>query len=254
MDDFDPCRLPNGRIAFISERRIGYGNEKGARAVLGTVPVESDGSAYFELPAGKSVYFQALDERGLAVQSMRSDTYVHPGERLVCRGCHEPRASAPGVRDGFAAAFRRSPSKIQAEVDGSNPFSFPRLVQPVLERNCVACHEKDPQGTDLRKGDWEKDPNYRYASYRNLRDYTFFYGATDNTYDPWSEPRTVPGKFGALGSKLYGILAAEHYGLNLSGEDLSRIALWLDCNSDFFGAYEDTQAQARGEVVRPGLE
>ena len=118
----------------------------------------------------------------------------------------------------------------------------------------MACHEKDPQGTDLRKGDWEKDPNYRYASYRNLRDYTFFYGATDNTYDPWSEPRTVPGKFGALGSKLYGILAAEHYGLNLSGEDLSRIALWLDCNSDFFGAYEDTQAQARGEVVRPGLE
>jgi len=254
---------------LINEPRIGYGNEKGARAVLGTVPVESDGSAYFELPAGKSVYFQALDERGLAVQSMRSDTYVHPGERLFCRGCHEPRASAPGlprrageapvagtagVRSGFAAAFRRAPSKIQADVDGSNPFSFPRLVQPVLERNCVACHQKDREAPDLQKGDWEKYPDYRYASYANLRDYAFFYGATSNTYDPWSEPRTTPGQFGALGSKLYGILAAEHYGLKLSGDDLSRIALWLDCNSDFFGAYEDTEAQARGEVVRPGLE
>ncbi|MBN2269282.1 MAG: hypothetical protein JXN61_01625 [Sedimentisphaerales bacterium] len=239
---------------LINEPRIGYGNEKGARAVLGTVPVESDGSAYFELPAGRLVYFQALDERGLAVQSMRSDTYVHPGERLLCRGCHEPRASAPGVRVGFAAAFGRAPSKIQPDVEGSNPFSFARLVQPVLERNCVACHEKDPQGTDLRKGDWEKDANYRYASYMNLRDYAFFYGATSNTYDPWSEPRTVPGKFGARGSRLFDILEKGHHGVELPREDYHRLTLWLDCNSDFFGAYDDTAAQARGKIVRPALE
>jgi len=239
---------------LINQPRIGYGNEKGARAVLGTVPVEADGSAYFELPAGKLVYFQALDERALAVQSMRSDTYVHPGERLLCRGCHEPRHSSGGVRDGFAAAFRRAPSKIRPDVEGSNPFSFPRLVQPVLERNCVACHEKEPEAPDLRKGDWEKDANYRYASYANLREFAFFYGAVRNKYDPWTEPRTVPGKFGARGSKLLDILETEHYGVKLSKEDFYRITLWLDCNSDFFGAYEDTEAQARGEVVRPTLE
>lgn len=239
---------------LINEPRIGYGNEKGARAVLGTVPVEADGSAYFELPAGKLVYFQALDERGLAVQSMRSDTYVHPGERLVCRGCHEPRHSSPDVRDGFAQAFRRAPSEIQPDVEGSNPFSFPRLVQPVLDRNCVACHEKEPEASDLRKGDWEKDANYRYTSYANLREFAFFYGATQNKYDPWTEPRTAPGRFGARASKLLDILEKEHYGVELSQEDLHRITLWLDCNSDFFGAYEDTKAQARGEIVRPGLE
>ncbi|MBL7154533.1 MAG: hypothetical protein ISS79_12530 [Phycisphaerae bacterium] len=239
---------------LINEPRIGYGNEKGARAVLGTVPVEADGSAYFELPAGKLVYFQVLDERGLAVQSMRSDTYVHSGERLVCRGCHEPRHSSGGVRDGFAAAFRRAPSKIRPGVEGSNPFSFPRLVQPVLERNCVACHEKESEAVDLRKGDWANESDYRYTSYRNLREYAFFYGATRNKYDPWTTPRTTPGEFGARGSKLYGILAAEHYGVELSKADFHRITLWLDCNSDFFGAYEDTKAQARGEVVRPALE
>ena len=64
----------------------------------------------------------------------------------------------------------------------------------------------------------------------------------------------MPGKFGARGSKLLDILEKEHYGVELSEDDLHRITLWLDCNSDFFGAYEDTGAQARGEVVRPTLE
>ncbi|MHC4744327.1 MAG: HzsA-related protein, partial [Planctomycetota bacterium] len=239
---------------LINEPRIGYGNEKGARAVLGTVPVEADGSAYFEMPPDKLVYFQALNERGLAVQSMRSDAYVHPGERLICHGCHEPRHSTPGIRQRFADAFQRAPSKIRPDVDGSNPFSFPRLVQPVLERNCVACHEKEHEAPDLGKGDWEKDANYRYASYMNLREFAFFYGAVRNKYDPWSEPRTEPGRFGARTSKLFDILEKGHYDLELSREDLHRITLWLDCNSDYFGAYEDAKAQARGDIVRPELE
>ena len=58
-------------------------------------PVEADGSAYFQVPAGVPIYFQALDDDGLAVQSMRSATYVHPGERLACVGCHEDRSNAP---------------------------------------------------------------------------------------------------------------------------------------------------------------
>ena len=63
--------------------------------MLGTVPVEADGSAYFEAPAGKAIYFQALDEQGMAVQSMRSATYVHPGEQLTCQGCHERKHDPP---------------------------------------------------------------------------------------------------------------------------------------------------------------
>jgi hypothetical protein len=88
----------------------------------------------------------------------------------------------------------------------------------------------------------------------NLRDYAFFYGAVSNTYDPWTESRTVPGRFGARASTLFNILEKGHYGVELSTEDSHRITLWLDCNSDFFGSYENTEAQARGEVVRPTLE
>ncbi len=75
--------------------RIGVANQTNARAVLGTVPVEPDGSAHFEAPDSVPIYFQALDERGMAVQSMRSVTYLHPGERLTCQGCHERKHRPP---------------------------------------------------------------------------------------------------------------------------------------------------------------
>jgi hypothetical protein len=228
--------------------RIGFGSQKSARAVLGTVPVESDGSAYFELPVGKPVYFQALDAQGLAVQSMRSDTYVHPGETLMCQGCHQPRPEAP-PESARPLAMRRTPSSIQPDVEGSNPFSFPRLVQTVLDRQCVACHEKEPKAPNLKTGDWQKNQDRFYTSYANLKSFAFFWDG-----DAWTSAITVPGKFGARASKLYQLLAKGHYDLKLPAEDLHRITLWLDTNSDFFGAYENTDAQARGEVVKPKVE
>jgi len=239
---------------LLNQPRIGYGNEKGARAVLGTVPVEADGSAWFAVPAGVPVYFQALDADGLAVQSMRSDTYGQAGRRLVCQGCHEPRHAAASAPSRVPAAFGRAPSRLAPEAEGANPLSFPRLVQPVLERHCVGCHEKEPKAPDLRRGPWPEHSQRWYTSYVNLRDHAFFYGATRGDYDPWTTPRTLPGKFGARASRLYPMLRAGHHDLKLPPEDLRRIALWLDCHSDFFGAYEDIEAQARGEVVRPSLE
>ena len=229
--------------------RIGHGSQKGARAVLGTVPVEPDGSAYFELPVGKAVYFQALDEKGLAVQSMRSDTYVHPGETLMCQGCHAPRPKAPSPGGPIPIATRREASAIRPEAEGSNPLSFPRLVQPVLDKNCITCHSKEPKAPNLAAGEWAKNENRWYTSYINLKAHAFFWDG-----DAWTTPITIPGKFGARASKLYTMLAAGHHDLKLPPEDLHRIALWLDSNSDFFGAYENTEAQARGEIVRPAVE
>ncbi len=239
---------------LINKPRIGYGNEKGARVVLGTVPVEADGSASFHLPVRKLVYFQVLDQDNLAVQSMRSATYVQPGQRLLCRGCHERHHRAPPQPKQLPAALRREPSTIRSEMDGADPFSFPRLVQPVLERHCVACHQKEPKAMDLRRGNWQANPNRQYTSYVNLRQFAFFYGVTQGQYDPWTIPRTTPGQFGARASKLYKILKKGHYKVKLPPGELHRITLWLDCNSDFFGSYENTEAQAKGKIVRPTLE
>ncbi|NQU24455.1 MAG: hypothetical protein HQ567_24500, partial [Candidatus Nealsonbacteria bacterium] len=244
--------------------QIGYGCETSARAVLGTVPVEEDGSAHFYLPPGKEVFFQALDGRGLAVQSMRSATYVRAGEKLVCAGCHNRRERvSPAAVKQRGLALRRTPSDIRPEVEGSHPLSYPRLVQPVLDKHCVECHAKkagQAKVIDLAAGDWQKDQYHWYASYRNLYPYAFHFGAKFHPgYDGWTSARTVPGKFGAKASKLIELLDSRtpeggHYDVKLSPTEFRRITLWLDCNSDFFGAYEDTGAQARGEIVKPSLE
>jgi len=235
---------------YADNPRIGYGAQKGARAILGSVPVEADGSVYFNLPVDTPVYFQAIDENGMAVQSMRSATYVHPGEKLICQGCHDNRSQAPITAKQFPTAMSRQPSDIVPELDGTNPFSFARLVQPVLDSSCVACHTEnlDKEAPDLRRGMTAKNKNHWHQSYLNLRDYSFFF---DDAV--FTTPRTIPGKFGARASKLYKMLKEGHYEVDLTPEQMHRITLWLDSNSDFFGSYENLTAQANGEIVLPSL-
>jgi len=218
-----------------------------ARYVLGTVPVEDDGSAHFTVPAHKEMFFQALDEQGLAVQSMRSATYLQAGERLVCQGCHDRRHRAPEPLQSVPLALRREPSSLKPDVDGSYPFSYPRLVQPVLDRHCVQCHAKHAD----KAPNLAREPITRkwYASYVSLAPKFGFY-----RYG--SGYRTTPGRFGARSSKLFEILQKGHYDVKLSKEDLHRITLWLDCCSVFYGVYEREggEAQLRGEIVKPTLE
>lgn len=234
-----------------NQPRIGYGSQKNARRVLGTVPVEKDGSAYFQAPVEVPIYFQALDARGRAIQSMRTDTYAFAGRGLTCQGCHEPRHQAPASSSGYPLALRRRASEIEPDVLGANPLSFPLLVQPVLDRHCVECHggKVGDAPPDLRPGDPARHPRGWLHSYANLEPYAFFY--TDQVF---TAPRTTPGKFGARASRLLELLEKGHEGTKLSDEDLHRITLWLDCNSDFFGAYEHTAAQAAGKIVTPSLE
>jgi hypothetical protein len=237
-----------------NQPRIGVANQTNARAVLGTVPVEPDGSVYFEAPVGKPIYFQAIDQHGTAVQSMRSATYVHPGEHLSCQGCHERKHDPPSRPDVLPLALRRPPSPIQPDVDGSNPFNYVRLVQPVLDRNCVDCHTKE-KALDL--SGVADGPNGWTRSYANLAaKYGFYFHVSNGSINTGVHggSRTIPGQFGARASELTKYLSKEHYGVDLSAEDRHRLTLWLDCNSEFFGSYENTEAQARGEIVWPTLE
>jgi len=232
--------------------RIGAGAQSLARGVLGTVPIEADGSAYFEAPAGVPMYFQALDERGLAVQSMRSDTYFQPGEQSTCLGCHESKGRTPLTAGSTVpAALRRAPSKIQPDVDGSYPVLYPRLVQGVLERHCVDCHAKerkacDLSGKDSGKNGWSK-------SFASLAPFGWAKHGGNGALKSDDSSRSIPGKVGARASKLFKLLEKGHYDVKLPPEDLRRITLWLDCNTVFFGAYDGTDRQLKGEVVMPSL-
>lgn len=147
---------------------IGLAGEENGRAILGTVPVEADGSAYFRVPADKPILFQVLDREGRAYQTMRSLTYLRPGEQISCTGCHENRqsagylpvaaavSSAPNEtnppneseplssgRDGRALAMRRAPSEIEPGALGGRPFSYAETVQPILDAKCVECHNAE---------------------------------------------------------------------------------------------------------------
>jgi hypothetical protein len=175
-------------------------------------------------------------------------------------GCHEHKSRSPTAQPTrLPLALYREPSEIRPEAKGSNPISFPRLVQPVLERHCVECHDEQGDPPDLTRGNWRKDTFSWYRSYRNLQPFAFHYGAPrderrKNQYDRWQPARTVPGQFGARASRLLTLLDKGHYDVKLSPEELRSIILWLDANSDFFGAYEDVATQARGELVLPELQ
>ena len=127
---------------------LGVSAEDPGKFVLGTVPVEADGSAHFRVPSGVSVFFQALDENGLAVQTMRSLTYVQPEQTLSCVGCHESRELAPPIQQGPAGGACASRRGSRPGPAGSWPLRFDRLVQPVLDRHCAECHA--PTSTHAR--------------------------------------------------------------------------------------------------------
>jgi hypothetical protein len=245
-----PCAVPSGALRpHETGKRIAEAGDSvvPCRWVLGTVPVEADGSAYFKVPAYRELFFQALDERGMAVTSMRSATHARDGETLVCQGCHEQKSHTSPPQDALPLALLREPSTPTPDVDGSLPFSYPRLVQPVLDRNCVECHdaEKSKQAPNLRR---EPIQNKFYASYNTLVGFGFTsYG---DTY------RTMSGQFGARASKLISMLDKGHYDVQLSDEDMHRLILWLDCCSMFYGVFERQpgEAQLRGEVARAILE
>lgn len=94
-------------------------------------------------------------------------------------------------------------------------------------------------------------------SYNNLAGrFGFYFNVTNGAIDGGIHggSRTEAGRFGARAAPLLPYLGEAHFGTRLPAEDFRRVTLWLDCNSEFLGAYERAAAQARGEVVRPSIE
>jgi len=242
--------LPKTHDHAANRPRIGHANAESARMLLGTVPVESDGSAYFRAPARKPLYFQAVDADGKAVQGMRSITYLQSGERRSCVGCHEPRETAPAARAPIA--LRRAPSRIEPGPDGSRPWSFPRLVQPILDRRCVRCHSEGRSAPDLTSA-----PQGQFTrSYEALKPHARWY--------EWGGEGigglvTRPGRMPADESPLANILKdSNHAGeVHLEDEEIRRIYLWLDGNAAFYGTYAEEERLTQrggGAVAEPALQ
>jgi len=236
---------------YESDPWLGLPRAAPGKQVLGTVPVESDGSAYFCAPAGVPLMFQALDEQGQAVQMMRSITYLQSGETISCVGCHEHRMTAPpGNR--MALALQRAPSTIQPGPDGSNPLSYPLLVQPVLDKHCVSCHNpRRADGDIVLTGSVQGQYTASYHALAPLVSTTYWQWER-GWRDKNSEPFTLPGHFGARGSRLTKLLEEGHGDIQLRGEDWDRLVTWMDANALFYGTFDpaNQKRQRRGERIK----
>jgi hypothetical protein len=229
--------------AQMAQPQIGYHWENTPRVPLGIVPVEEDGSAYFEAPIERELIFQALDENHMAVQSMRSVAYVHPGEQLTCQGCHEKPQKPPAVQSA-PLAMRRTPSRLQSETGPVEPLTYYRLVKPVFEKSCVPCHQKE-----------NKEP--LTMSYEKLEPYAFYFsGGMRGSYNIpiHGGSRAIPGRFGARNSRLGRALLDDAHKGKVSQEDYLRVVVWLDCNSLRLGAFHNEKEQVAGQIVWPLLD
>ncbi len=230
---------------YRDQPNMGYGPEHIPRMSLGIVPVEDDGSVYCKAPVGKLLLFQALDSNKMAIQSMRSATFVHRGEHLTCTGCHEDKWETPPSA-GRPKALRRPPSELIKEPGSQEPATYYRTVKPIFDAKCQPCHRTEGKGL-------------QNMGYDDVKQYAFHYsGAHMHNYCNLSRygmgTRSIPGLFGAHYSTMGKALLKDHRGKRITEDEFRRVCLWLDLNSPRLGAFNDVSKQEQGELVWPNLD
>ncbi|MDR1593041.1 MAG: hypothetical protein LBS43_00990 [Prevotellaceae bacterium] len=224
-----------------------YGGSFTLERIFGTVPVEEDGSAYFELPAIRSFFFVALDENDRAVKRMQSFVSVMPGELTACIGCHEQRTESP---DNLIArnplAVRRSPSPITViadfrGIDGAgnrlekstgvpDVIDFPRDVQPVFDAHCVKCHNPEKRSGDvLLTGD--RAPLYSISYYTVTAKNLVADGRN------LAKSNYPPRALGSGGSRLLDFCDGSHHDAKLSEREQTIVRLWCETGATYPGTY-----------------
>ncbi len=255
------------------------------KVVHGEAQVYEDGSAQFTVPARTPVYFQALDEKGYAVQTMRSWSTLQPGETFACIGCHEYKNEAPGHYGKSSLAQEAGPQTLDPFYGPARGFSFQKEIQPILDRHCIQCHddrsnvlplvakanhEPIPAVPEKQREDPDRafsllgtlNPEYKpgrkwsdaYLSltnaYNNRGNHPSLRGRWDHDLVNWISPQSIPPMLppyhkGAARSGLMTLLETGHKGVKLSREDLEKIACWIDLLVPYCGDY--TEANTWGD-------
>ena len=261
----------------------------GVKRLLGTVPLEADGSTAFYAPSGIPLHFQLLDERQRALQTMRSFANVMPGEIRGCLGCHESHSRTPMPDDG-GAALRTAPRRMTPPPWDDRTVSYPRYVQPVLDRYCGKCHQGDGEATTVL--DLTPRPGFL-----GFAEPYFLLIGRPTWGQPYRKPEVIPAGFGianplivegyattdpeayrtpppmtalSYNSPLVELCASgQHFGVKVDNVGLLRIIAWVDAMTPYRGEEEireipDPEFQGvdwlairprvktAGKVIRPG--
>jgi hypothetical protein len=243
--------------------------EEAVKRILGTAPVAADGSVYFEVPAGRSLFFQLLDEHGRCLQTMRSFTGVMPGEVRGCVGCHEQHSAAPPM--AYGQALRQRPAPLEPPPWGTQTISYERFAQPVLDRHCGSCHQgngearnvldltfrpgydlfNEPYLTLVGGAGWgnpvsKTTPGYGIAGAIAVETYD------PSTRDPGAYSTIPPLQSLSYTSRLIDLaMSGKHYKVNVTGDDLQRLIAWVDLNCPYRG---DEEVRAVPDPDFPGID
>ncbi len=223
--------------------------------LLGTVPVEADGSAHFKVPARRNIFFQALDENYMEVQKMRTFVNFQPGESRSCLGCHDPRHGTPMPPHPLAMREPAVAIAPQPGDSGPRPIHYPADVQPIFDRHCVRCHGGDkPKARLDLTGTYTEHFSHSYENLLRKGLVSFIQEWTSPVPDK-SGPAYVsngsmmhseavsPYTYGSHKSRLVEVLRKGHPDapgqakVKLSREEFVRLVTWVDANAPFYGSY-----------------
>jgi hypothetical protein len=226
------------------------------KEILGDADIHADGSALFEVPAMQSIYLQVIDARGRVIQTTRSWDTLRPGETKGCAGCHDKTdGNHHPFHDETTLAWKHGPQKLLHPFEGRpRGFSFPQMIQPILDAKCVSCHDGTDDVMDLRgtSADGGDNLNKRAwsVSYLNLlearkdaRDGNWT-GEPDKGLVRWiqkqSRPTEIPPRHsGAARSPLIELLENGHYEVELDDREWFKLAAWIDLLVPFSGDYRE---------------
>ncbi|HPS09229.1 MAG TPA: SUMF1/EgtB/PvdO family nonheme iron enzyme, partial [Kiritimatiellia bacterium] len=221
-----------------NHNHIGVESGWDIKRLLGTVKVEKDGSAMFNIPANTTISLQPLDKEGRAIQLFRSWLVAMPGEKLSCIGCHEPPTEPPVTSKTIASG--KAPQAIaphRARVEG---FAFDMEIQPILDAYCVRCHD----GSDAKKPDFKNKA--LFETKKADEHYSNSYHAFHKYFRrPGPESNGIMGnpyEYHASSSEGVQLLEKGHYGVKLDDDSWRRLYTWIDLNVPFYGNWSSVYA------------
>jgi hypothetical protein len=262
-----PKRAELDRLAFgFQFPVVSCGATYAPKRVWGFAKVEKDGSAHFKVPSGKPIYFMALDEHGRAVQRMRTFTHLMPGERQSCVGCHSDRNSVASRNEERPLAGLRPAQQLDEPEWGIRGFSYAAIVQPVLDKHCVGCHNARERsgGIDL---DGDKtdffNVSYEYLA-RECSPGESRYTSWISTYNGHEANilRIKPYEWGSPASLLADLILSGHPDkdgkprVDLDEASRHRVFTWLDLNVPYYGTSASNHYDLKGcrQIVPADLE
>ena len=240
---YEPHFSYNGMGGHI---QIGIDGPWDVHRILGTVPVEADGSASFKVPANTPIAVQPLDAEGKAIQLMRSWYTAMPGESFSCIGCHDTQNAIPPSKPTLAS--QRPASAITPWYGPARGFSFKREVQPVLDKYCVGCHKEGAEpvnGLDVA--------DFTAHTEKGVRNFTKSYIALHpfvRRPGPESDYHLLkPLEYHVDTSELMQMLKRGHYNVKLDAEAWDRLITWIDLNVPDHGTWTE-----QGNGTRPSMK